>query len=277
MDRTALVTGASRGIGAEIALRLAQEGYGLTIAARQAPGVAAMTERLQKESAGWVATAPLLADRRAAVPGVLADMADDADVLGRAPVHGVVADMADDDDVVRLAREHEERFGRLDLLVLAAGLGGNRPIADLAMTSYDLEMGVNLRSSFLLIQQCIPLLRATAAANKPYGARVVALSSLTGVVSEAGFSAYGASKAGLISLCETLCVEESAAGVSATAISPGYVDTDMTEALRNKLNQADMITTADIAELVLSLTRLSSNAVVPHIAVTRPGRRLWRA
>jgi 3-oxoacyl-[acyl-carrier protein] reductase len=245
VERTALVTGASRGIGAEIALRLAQDGYGLTIAARQAPGVAAMTERLQKESS--------------------------------APVHGVVADMGDDDDVLRLAREHEERFDRLDLLVLAAGLGGNQPIADVAMKSYDLQLGVNLRSSFLLIQRCIPLLRATVALNRPYGTRVVALSSLTGVVSEAGFSAYGASKAGLISLCETLCVEESSAGVSATAISPGYVDTDMTEALRDKLDPADMITTADVAELVLSLTRLSSNAVVPNIVVTRPGRRLWRA
>jgi 3-oxoacyl-[acyl-carrier protein] reductase len=245
VERTALVTGASRGIGAEIALRLAQDGYGLTIAARQAPGVAAMTERLQKESS--------------------------------APVQGVVADMGDDDDVIRLAREHEARFDRLDLLVLAAGLGGNQPIADVAMKSYDLQLGVNLRSSFLLIQRCIPLLRATVALNRPYGTRVVALSSLTGVVSEAGFSAYGASKAGLISLCETLCVEESAAGVSATAISPGYVDTDMTEALRDKLDPADMITTADVAELVLSLTRLSSNAVVPNIVVTRPGRRLWRA
>jgi len=245
VDRTALVTGASRGIGAEIALRLAREGYGLTIAARRPPGVAAMTERLQKETS--------------------------------APVQGLVADMAEDDDVARLARKHEERFDRLDLLVLAAGLGGNRPLADLPMKSYDLELRVNLRSSFLLIQWCIPMLRRTAAVNRPYGARVVALSSLTGVVSEAGFSAYGASKAGLISLCETLCVEESAAGVSATAISPGYVDTDMTEAIRDKLDPADMITTGDVAELVLSLTRLSANAVVPNIVVTRPGRRLWRA
>jgi NAD(P)-dependent dehydrogenase (short-subunit alcohol dehydrogenase family) len=245
VDKAALVTGASRGIGAEIALRLAQEGYGLTIAARRQPGVAAMTERLEKESS--------------------------------APVHGVVADMADDDDVVRLAREHEERFDRLDVLVLAAGLGANQSIADLPMESYDLQLRVNLRSSFLLIQQSLPLLRRTAAANRPFGSRVVALSSLTGVVSEAGFSAYGASKAGLISLCETLCVEESAAGVSATAISPGYVDTDMTEAIRDKLDPADMISTADVAELVLSLTRLSANAVVPGIVVTRPGRRLWRA
>lgn len=245
MEKRALVTGASRGIGAEIALRLAQEGYGLTIAARRPPGVAAMAERLEKESS--------------------------------APVQGVVADMADDDDVVRLAREHEARFDRLDLLVLAAGLGWNQPIADLPLKSYDLQLGVNLRSSFLLIQQCLPLLRRTAAANRPYGARVVALSSLTGVVSEAGFAAYGASKAGLISLCETLCVEESAAGVSATALSPGYVDTDMTEAIRDKLDPADMITTADVAELVLALTRLSANAVVPGIVVTRPGRRIWRA
>jgi 3-oxoacyl-[acyl-carrier protein] reductase len=245
VTRTALVTGASRGIGAEIAIRLAQEGYGLTIAARRQPGVEAMVERLQKESS--------------------------------APVHGLAADMGNDDDVCRLAAAHAEQFDRLDLLVLGAGLGSNQPLADMAMKSYDLTLGVNLRSSFLLIQQCLPLLRRTAAANRPYGARVVALSSLTGVVSEFGFSAYGASKAGLISLCETVCVEESPAGVSATAISPGYVDTDMTEAIRDKLDPADMITTGDVAELVLGLTRLSANAVVPSITVTRPGRRLWRA
>jgi 3-oxoacyl-[acyl-carrier protein] reductase len=245
VQRAALVTGASRGIGAEIALRLAQAGYGLTIAARQQPGVAAMTERLQKKTP--------------------------------ATLQGVVTDMADDDAVANLIQAHEEHFDRLDLLVLAAGLGSNRPIADMTAKHWDLPLRVNLRSSFLLIQGCLPLLRRTAAANKPYGARVVALSSLTGVVSEAGFSAYGASKAGLISLCETLCTEESAAGVSATAIAPGYVDTDMTEMLRDKLDPSKMITTGDVAELVLSLTRLSANAVVPSIVVTRPGRQLWRA
>ena len=245
MSKTALVTGASRGIGAEIALRLAQEGYGLTIAARRQAGVEAMVERLQKETS--------------------------------APVHGLAADMGDDDDVCRLAASHAEQFERLDLLVLGAGLGSNQPLADMTMKSYDLQLGVNLRSSFLLIQQCLPLLRRTVATNLPYGARIVALSSLTGVVSEFGFSAYGASKAGLISLCETVCVEESPSGVSATAISPGYVDTDMTEAIRDKLDPADMITTGDVAELVLGLTRLSANAVVPSITVTRPGRRLWRA
>lgn len=245
MDRSALVTGASRGIGAEIAIRLAQEGYSLTVAARGEPGVTAIAERLAKESGN--------------------------------PVHGVVADMADDDEVCRLAREHDEHFGRLDLLVLGAGLGTNEPIGKLSMARYDHQLAVNLRAPILLTQQCLPLLRSTAAAAKPYGARVVALSSLTGVVSEAGFAAYGASKAGLISFCETVCVEESAGGVSATAISPGYVDTDMTEAIRDKLDPSEMITTGDMAEMVLALTRLSANAVVPSIVVTRPGRRLWRA
>src|ERR1044072_6359249 len=135
VQRVALVTGASRGIGAEIALRLAEAGYGLTIAARQQPGVAAMAERLEEETS--------------------------------AAVQGGVADMADDDAVANLARAHEERFGRVPPPAAGgrAGLRSTRPIADMTPKNWPLPLRVNLRSSFLLIQQCLPLLRRTAAAN----------------------------------------------------------------------------------------------------------------
>src|SRR5215208_3087993 len=73
----------------------------------------------------------------------------------------------------------------------------------------------------------LPLLRQTAQQNPHRGAKIIALSSLTGVAGEAGLAAYGASKAALISLCETVSMEESMHGVTATALSPGYVDTDM--------------------------------------------------
>jgi NAD(P)-dependent dehydrogenase (short-subunit alcohol dehydrogenase family) len=243
--RAALVTGGSRGIGARIAERLARDGAGVTIAAR--------TEDTLRETA-----------RRCS-----ADTGAD--------VHAVPARMNDPDQVRALAAAHAEHFGRLDLLVLSAGTGTAGRVADMPATTYERMLDVNLRGPLTLIQECLPLLRATAATQPDRGAKIVAIASITGVAGEAGLAAYGASKAALISLCETVSLEESAAGVSATAISPGYVDTDMTAWKRDELDRSAMLTTDDVAELVLAVSRLSANAVVPNIVISRAGPALWRA
>jgi NAD(P)-dependent dehydrogenase (short-subunit alcohol dehydrogenase family) len=242
-ERTALVTGASRGIGLEIARRLAREGYALTLTARRAP---------------------LLEQAKAQLPA-------DADICL------VAGDLAAESFIARLAQSHAERFGTLDLLVLNAGLGATGAVTDMPLKTYDLLLNVNLRAQFLLIQRMLPALRLAAERDPQLGARVVAIASITGVVAEAGLAAYGASKAGLISLCEALTLEESARGVSATAISPGYVDTDMTSWMHDTLAPSSMLRAADVAELVLAIARLSAAAVVPHIVVSRAGGRIWRA
>jgi NAD(P)-dependent dehydrogenase (short-subunit alcohol dehydrogenase family) len=136
---------------------------------------------------------------------------------------------------------------------------------------------VNLRAPVLLLQQCLPLLRVAAAANLGRGAKVVALSSITGVYSEAQLGVYGATKAALISLVSTFNTEESGNGVTATAISPAYVDTDMSAWIHDKIPAEEMIEVGDIVELVDSLLRLSSKAVVPNIVVTRAGTDGLRA
>ncbi|KAA1416941.1 SDR family oxidoreductase [Nocardioides humilatus] len=241
--RAALVTGASRGIGREIALRLASEGFDLTLAARS--------------------------------PAPLTDVA--ADLGGPGAVHTRAADMSDSRQVRELVHAHDERFGRLDLLVIGAGVGVSRPMGEIDQKGLDLMLDVNLRGPITLVQESLPLLRATASADPDRGARIVAIASLSGVVSEPGLAAYGATKAGLISFCESVTIEESARHVSATAISPGYVDTDMTAWKRGELHPADMLAVGDIAELVLALTRMSAVATVPNIAVTRSGDRIWRA
>jgi NAD(P)-dependent dehydrogenase (short-subunit alcohol dehydrogenase family) len=120
-------------------------------------------------------------------------------------------------------------------------------------------------------------LRRAAAAHPERGARVVAIASLTGVAAEPGLAAYGATKAALISLCQSINVEESAAGISATAIAPGYVDTEMSSWVHDQIDPADMIEPGDIAELVAALTRLSGRAVVPSILIARRGETQWRA
>ncbi|MET8430438.1 SDR family oxidoreductase [Nocardia sp. NPDC004860] len=243
--RTALVTGATRGIGLEVARRLAREGYTLTISARDA------------HTLGVVAR----------------DLRD----VHRVPVNPVAADMSQESQIGGLVAAHTAFADQLDVLVLNAGFGSAGALADLSMRTYDRTMAVNLRSQVQLIQGCLPLLRAAAKREPARGAKVLALASITGVCAEDSLGAYGASKAALISLCQTLTAEEFGNGVTATAISPGYVDTDMTAWKRDTLDQASMLTTGDVAELVMAVTHLTAQAVVPNIVLSRAGQQIWRA
>jgi len=128
-----------------------------------------------------------------------------------------------------------------------------------------------------VLQAALPLLRAAAAADPARGAKIVALSSITGVYAEAGLAAYGATKAALISLIETLDAEESGNGVSATAIAPGYVDTDMSGWIKDRIHAETMIPVDDIVEIVDTLLRLSSRTVLPKLVLTRAGAGLYGA
>ncbi|MGW5518805.1 SDR family NAD(P)-dependent oxidoreductase [Nocardia africana] len=240
---SALVTGASRGIGSLIARKLAAAGWNLTISARSYGPLEELAARLSNEEACTV------------LP--------------------VAADMSNEDDLHRLAQAHSDAFGRLDALVLNAGMGAIGAFEEFPGRRFDKLFTVNTRSAYILVQQTLPLLRMTAAYRG--AARVIAVSSLTGIAGEPLNSAYGATKAALTSLCETLNTEESERGVLATAVCPGYVATDMTAPLAEQVAPNIMIDPADVAEVVVSLTRLTGSAVIPRIAMTRPGPHLWRA
>ena len=242
--RTALVTGASRGIGRAIAERLAEEGFDLTLSAR--------------------------------AEGPLKDTADQLRVHG-GRVETASADMADPEQVEALADTHLQLHGGIDVLVLAAGMGTGGELAAYPLHKLDTMLAVNLRSNFQLTQRLLPALRTAGSAPSGPGARIIAIASITGVVSEPGLAAYGATKAALISLCESITTAEGARGVNATALSPGYVDTDMAAWVHDRLDPATMIQVSDIAELTVALCRLSRYAAVPNIVVTRPGETLWRA
>ncbi|WP_353809424.1 SDR family NAD(P)-dependent oxidoreductase [Agromyces sp. SYSU T00194] len=241
--RAAIVTGGSRGIGLAITRRLAADGYAVTITGRDRAGLERAAAQVRDE-------------------------------LGT-PVVGVPADLADEAAVDALVPAHLERFGRLDHLVLNAGMGKGSPIAETPLRRLDLHYAVNLRSTFALVSQAIPPLRR--AAEEHGSARVVAIASMTALVAEAGLAAYGATKAAIVSLCEALTQEEYAAGVLATAICPGYVDTDMAAWKHDAVPADEMIRPDDVAELAMSVLRLSRTAVVPTLAVVRPGPELWRA
>ena len=161
MDRAALITGGSSGIGLAIGRMLRDEGYELTLASRRPERVQAAAEEL-----GAVA---------------------------------VAADVGNAEDCQRLVAEHRERFGRIDMLVNSAGIGIGGRVEDLPVKHFDLQVAVNLRGLFLVTQAAIPLLRessgwivnlASIAGTLPtpglatYGATKAAVISLTRSLNE---------------------------------------------------------------------------------------------
>ncbi len=237
------MTGASRGIGAAIAERLAADGWDLTISARGREALEAKAAELRELGAGRVEVVP--------------------------------ADMTDTNAVTALGAAHGEAFGRCDALVINAGMGSKGAVAETPVKRFDRLYQVNVRAPYILLQSVLPTLRSTAAEHG--AAKVIAVASITGVYPEPELSAYGATKAALISLCETFNLEESENGVSATTIAPGYVATDMTDWLKDRIPKEEMITAADVAVVAHSVTQLSRYAVLPNVVLTRPGTNLHRA
>ena len=236
-EHTALITGASRGIGLGIATRLAEQGYALTIASRD-------PQRLEV----------VAAQLRAA---------------GSPTVQCAAGDIADDGYLGDLVACHGERFGHLDALILNAGVGSAGCLDAFHPKRFDKQVAINLHAPFVLLQAALPLLRKTAAQSLPRGAKVVALASITGKYAEPELAAYGAAKAGLMSLCRSVNREESGNGLAATAVAPGYVDTDMTNYKHDTLSPEEMITIADVVEIVDACLRISSKAVIQEIVIER--------
>jgi 3-oxoacyl-[acyl-carrier protein] reductase len=243
--RSALVTGASRGIGLGIARRLASQGWSLTLAARDAAA-------LRK-------TQIALCD------------------LGAGRVETFAGDMADPDVAGFLVDRHERAFGSIDALILAAGVGSAGPIEGYPMSRFDKQIAVNLRAPFALVSKAMPMLRAGAATNTDGASRVVVLASIEAEYPEPGLAAYGASKAALISMVRSINAEEAASGVLATAISPAYVDTDMSSWVRERIPADTMISVEDVIRVVEMVLDLSRNAALPHLVINRVGAGAYSA
>jgi NAD(P)-dependent dehydrogenase (short-subunit alcohol dehydrogenase family) len=225
--KSALVTGGSVGIGLAIARALREEGYELTICARKLEPLEAARDELGSEV--------------------------------------VQADVSREEDCVRLVAAHGERFGGLDVLVNSAGIGIAGQIGDTSTKHWDLQQAVNLRGTFLVTREALPLLRE----SRGY---VVNLASIAGTLATPGLAGYGAAKAAVIALTRSLAREEADNGVRATAICPGFVDTRM--AAWTGIPGDQMIQPEDCAELVRALLRLSPHASIPVVVVERVGEQV---
>jgi len=176
--------------------------------------------------------------------------------------HAVSANLGDSDECVRVVAEHAERFGGMDVLVNSAGIGIGGNIATLETKKIDLQLDVNLLGTLVMTREALPLLRASRG-------HIITLASIAGTIPTPGLAVYGATKAALIAFTNSLNREEAEHGVRATAISPGFVATRMTE--WTGIPVEEQIQPEDVAELVRTVLHLSPNARVPNIVIERLG------
>ena len=174
--------------------------------------------------------------------------------------HTVVGDVSVEQDCQRIVAAHGERCGRLDVLVNSAGILRQGSLEGLPVSDWDRQFAVNVRGTFLMSRLALPLLRAS------HGL-IVNLASIAGKAANPRLAAYGATKAAVISLTESLNTEAEQHGVRAIAICPGFVDTPMASISTSP--RQEMIRPADCAEIVRMTLRLSPHARVPEIIIER--------
>ena len=194
-----------------------------------------------------------LAARR---PEPLEEAASELDALA------VPANLGDPDECVRVVAAHTERFGGMDVLVNSAGIGVGGSFAEQDTKRIALQLDVNLRATLVITRESLPHLRASRG-------QIVTLASIAGTIPTPGLAVYGATKAALIAWTSSLNREEAEHGVRATAISPGFVATRMTE--WTGLPEEEQISPDDIVALVRAVLSLSPPARVPNIVVERVG------
>ncbi len=234
-DRAAIVTGASSGIGLAVTRMLAQSGHAVTMAARRPEKLAAACEQLRGEGL---------------------------------EVQQVAANVGDENDIKRVVATHREAYGRLDVLMNNAGVGIGAPIGDLSTKRMDIQLATNLRAIPLFYREALALLEAAGAEHR--NALVINTASIAGKQGQPWLSIYSATKFGVVGFTQSMNRELSARGIKSTALCPGFVDTAMTEFVKDQVAAEDMIQTSDIVAAVALLLSLSPGCVIPEIVFERP-------
>ncbi len=238
-ERAAIVTGASSGIGLSVARMLGEEGFAMTLAARRPEKLADAAKQL-------------------------ADSGFD--------VHAVPASLSEEDEVKKVVAAHSERHGRLDVLVNNAGVGIGATVGDIQTKFLDMQLAVNIRSIVLFYRECLPMLQAAGAEHR--NALVVNTSSISGKRAEAWLSVYSATKHAVVGWTEAMNKELGPQGIKSTALCPAFVDTPMTDFVKEHVKAEEMIRPEDISEAVRYLLRTSPHCVVPEMMFVRPGDAL---
>ena len=198
--KVAIVTGASRGIGAAIAALLAEDGAAVVVSGRNA-------ERLERT-------------------------AKELESQGRASL-GVVADVASREDCDRLVEAAKSRFGRVDILVNNAGITRDGLLVRMKDEDWDRVMEVNLRGAFFMTRTV-----TKAMVRQKSGGRIINITSTAGAMGNAGQANYSAAKAGLIGFTKSAARELAHWSILVNAVAPGLIETDMAAAIPAEAREA---------------------------------------
>ena len=198
LQRIALVTGAARGIGASIAVRMADDGHDVAVLDLDLANCAATVAAIKK--------------------------------LGRRAI-GVGADVADEKAVKIAVAVVAEELGPPTILVNNAGIIRDRSLAKMTLDEWDSVINVNLRGAFLMSREVQPHMRAAE-----WG-RIINLSSIA-ALGNVGEANYSAAKAGVQGFTKSLALELGRYGITANAVAPGFVETEMTKAVAEQVGMS---------------------------------------
>ena len=198
-DKVALVTGASRGIGREIAQTLAAYGASVIV-----------NYNGSKDRADEVVEVISAAGGKAIA---------------------VKADVAKAEEIARLFEEAQAAFGRIDILVNNAGITRDNLILKMSEEEYDTVLDTNLKGAFLCMKHAAKIML------RQKNGRIINISSISGIAGNAGQANYCAAKAGLIGLTKSLAKELGSRGITVNAVAPGFIETEMTEKLSEQVKE----------------------------------------
>ena len=197
--KTALITGAARGIGKALALKFAAEGANI-----------AFTDLVIDEN-GKATEAEIAA-------------------LG-VKVKGYASNAADFAQSEAVVKQVKDDFGSIDILVNNAGITKDGLMLRMTEQQWDAVIGVNLKSAFNFIHACVPVMM------RQRGGSIINMASVVGVHGNAGQANYAASKAGMIALAKSVAQEMGPKGIRANAIAPGFINTAMTQELSEEIRK----------------------------------------